>query len=66
MYVAVTVLAAMWWGEAVQARQAYVAELQDRAERAERTREEEARRRVDEERLRIAGSCTTWSPTPSG
>ncbi len=54
LYVAVTVLAAMWWGEAVRARRAYVAELQDRAERAERTREEEARRRVDEERLRIA------------
>ena len=54
LYVAVTVLAAMWWGEAVRARRAYVAELRDRAERAERTREEEARRRVDEERLRIA------------
>ena len=54
LYAAVTVLAAMWWGESVRARRAYVAELQDRAERAERTREEEARRRVDEERLRIA------------
>ena len=54
LYAAVTVLAAMWWGEAVRARRAYVAELRDRAERAERTREEEARRRVDEERLRIA------------
>ena len=54
LYAAVTVFAAMWWGEAVRARRAYVAELQDRAERAERTREEEARRRVDEERLRIA------------
>jgi signal transduction histidine kinase len=53
-YAAVTVLAAMWWGEAVRARRAYVAELRDRAERAERTREEEARRRVDEERMRIA------------
>jgi signal transduction histidine kinase len=31
-----------------------VAELQDRAEWAERTRDEEARRRVDEERMRIA------------
>jgi signal transduction histidine kinase len=31
-----------------------VAEIRDRAERAERTREEEARRRVDAERLRIA------------
>jgi signal transduction histidine kinase len=54
VYAAVTVLAAMWWGESVRARRAYVAELQDRAERAERTREEEARRRVDEERMRIA------------
>jgi signal transduction histidine kinase len=54
LYAAITVLAAMWWGEAVRARRAYVAELRDRAERAERSREEEARRRVDEERLRIA------------
>jgi signal transduction histidine kinase len=54
LYVAATVFAAMWWGEAVRARRAYVAELRDRAERAERTREEEARRRVDEERMRIA------------
>jgi signal transduction histidine kinase len=54
LYAAVAVLAAMWWGEAVRARRAYVAELRDRAERAERSREEEARRRVDEERLRIA------------
>src|SRR5829696_5075290 len=54
LYAAATVFAAMWWGEAVRARRAYVAELRDRAERAERTREEEARRRVDEERMRIA------------
>jgi signal transduction histidine kinase len=54
LYAAVTVFAAMWWGEAVRARRAYVGELRDRAERAERTREEEARRRVDEERMRIA------------
>jgi signal transduction histidine kinase len=54
LYAAVTVFAAMWWGEAVRARRAYVAELRDRAERAERAREEEARRRVDEERMRIA------------
>jgi signal transduction histidine kinase len=54
LYAAIAVLAAMWWGESVRARRAYVAELRDRAERAERTREEEARRRVDEERLRIA------------
>jgi signal transduction histidine kinase len=54
LYAAVTVFSAMWWGEAVRARRAYVAELRDRAERAERTRDEEARRRVDEERMRIA------------
>jgi signal transduction histidine kinase len=54
LYAAVTVFAAMWWGESVRARRAYVAELRDRVERAERTRDEEARRRVDEERLRIA------------
>ena len=54
LYAAVTVFAAMWWGEAVRARRAYVAELRDRAERAERTRDEEARRRVGEERMRIA------------
>jgi signal transduction histidine kinase len=54
VYVAIALLAAVPLGEAVRNRRAYVAELQDRAERAERTREEEARRRVDEERLRIA------------
>src|SRR5215216_5809587 len=30
LYAAVTVFAAMWWGEAVRARRAYVAELRDR------------------------------------
>ena len=35
-------------------RRAYQDALIERAETAERTREEEARRRVDEERLRIA------------
>jgi signal transduction histidine kinase len=54
LYAAVTVFAAVWWAEGVRARRAYVAELRDRADRAERTREEEARRRVDEERMRIA------------
>jgi signal transduction histidine kinase len=54
LYAAVTVFAAMWWGESVRARRAYVAELRDRAEQAERTREEEVRRRVTDERLRIA------------
>ncbi|MGN9808991.1 sensor histidine kinase [Micromonospora sp. BQ11] len=41
-------------GDAVRSRRAYVAVLEERALRAERTREEEARRRVAEERLRIA------------
>ncbi|GAB2911081.1 sensor histidine kinase [Streptomyces mayteni] len=41
-------------GEAVRHRRAAVDAIRERAERAERTREEEARRRVAEERLRIA------------
>ncbi|MEV4442934.1 histidine kinase [Streptomyces sp. NPDC049577] len=41
-------------GDAVRSRRAYVAAVEERAVRAERTREEEARRRVAEERLRIA------------
>jgi signal transduction histidine kinase len=41
-------------GEAVRNRRAMVDAIRERAERAERTREEEARRRVAEERMRIA------------
>ncbi|MFJ9408466.1 sensor histidine kinase [Streptomyces sp. NPDC101393] len=41
-------------GDAVRSRRAYISAIQERAERAERTREEEARRRVAEERMRIA------------
>ncbi|MEU8851511.1 sensor histidine kinase [Streptomyces sp. NPDC048564] len=41
-------------GDAVRSRRAVVTAIRERAERAERTREEEARRRVAEERLRIA------------
>ncbi|MEU3618340.1 sensor histidine kinase [Streptomyces sp. NPDC006872] len=41
-------------GDAVRSRRVVVQAIRDRAERAERTREEEARRRVAEERLRIA------------
>ncbi|PWI43342.1 two-component sensor histidine kinase [Streptomyces sp. ICBB 8177] len=41
-------------GDAVRSRRAYVAAVEERAVRAERTREEEARRRVAEERMRIA------------
>ncbi|TCO43965.1 signal transduction histidine kinase [Kribbella antiqua] len=41
-------------GEAVRYRRAYLQELEERAVRAEQSREEEAQRRVIEERLRIA------------
>ncbi len=41
-------------GQAIQSQKAYVAAVEERARRAEQTREEEARRRVIEERLRIA------------
>jgi signal transduction histidine kinase len=41
-------------GDAVRSRRAYIAAVEERAERAERSREEEARRRVAEERMRIA------------
>lgn len=41
-------------GDATRNRRAYVSEVEQRALEAERTRDEEARRRVDEERLRIA------------
>jgi signal transduction histidine kinase len=41
-------------GEAVRSRKAYIAAVEERAERAERTREQEAARRVAEERMRIA------------
>ncbi|GAA1851122.1 sensor histidine kinase [Microbacterium koreense] len=41
-------------GDASRSRREYIAAITDRAERAERTREVEARRRVSEERLRIA------------
>ncbi len=48
------VLAALFCGIDVRFYRAYVASIVERAERAERTREEEAARRVAEERLRIA------------
>ncbi|EST34840.1 hypothetical protein N566_18015, partial [Streptomycetaceae bacterium MP113-05] len=41
-------------GEAVRGRRAVIDAIRERAERAERTREEEARRRVAEERMHIA------------
>jgi len=46
--------AAVALGDAVRDRRAYVEAVEERALRAEETREEEARRRVAEERLRIA------------
>jgi signal transduction histidine kinase len=42
------------FGDATRVQRAYVAAVEQRAAEAERTREEEAHRRVDEERLRIA------------
>ncbi|MDP9793093.1 signal transduction histidine kinase [Catenuloplanes nepalensis] len=42
------------WGDSVRMRRAYLAEVTDRARQAEETREAEARRRVADERLRIA------------
>jgi signal transduction histidine kinase len=41
-------------GDALRSRRAYVAAIEERALRAEQSRDEEARRRVVEERLRIA------------
>ena len=40
--------------DALRSRRAYIAAIRERAERAERTREEEAHRRVAEDRIRIA------------
>jgi len=51
----VLIFAGVWvWGRYVQVRRAYTAELEARAERAERDREAEARRAVAAERVRIA------------
>jgi signal transduction histidine kinase len=51
---AVTVAFAAAAGDATRSRREYVQAVTERAERAEQTREAEARRRVTEERLRIA------------
>ncbi|MGX1372109.1 signal transduction histidine kinase [Streptomyces canus] len=48
------VIAATALGDAVRSRRLHLARVEERAERAERTRETEARRRVTEERVRIA------------
>ncbi|MDR7320542.1 MULTISPECIES: sensor histidine kinase [Catenuloplanes] len=42
------------WGDSVRLRRAYLAEVTERARQAEETRDAEARRRVTDERLRIA------------
>ncbi|WP_079657431.1 sensor histidine kinase [Streptomyces sp. 3214.6] len=47
-------IAATALGDAVRSRRRHLAQVEARAESAERTREEEARRRVTEERVRIA------------
>jgi signal transduction histidine kinase len=49
-----SVAAALAVGDATRSRRGYLAEVQHRVRWAEQTREEEARRRVTEERLRIA------------
>ncbi|MFI2610449.1 sensor histidine kinase [Kitasatospora sp. NPDC018619] len=41
-------------GDSIRNRRVHLAAIEERAERAERTREEEARRRVADERIRIA------------
>ncbi|MDL5201495.1 histidine kinase [Streptomyces sp. ALI-76-A] len=48
------IVAVLLFGGYVRVHRQYIASVLERAERAERTREEEARRRVAEERLRIA------------
>lgn len=48
------IIAVLFFGVDVRFYRRYVASMVERAERAERTREEEAARRVAEERLRIA------------
>ncbi|ONK14459.1 Sensor histidine kinase DesK [Streptomyces sp. MP131-18] len=48
------ILAVIAFGEAVRLHHQYLAAMRERAERAERTREQEAARRVAEERVRIA------------
>jgi signal transduction histidine kinase len=48
------IVSVLIFGVYVRIHRQYVASVLERAERAERTREEEARRRVAEERLRIA------------
>jgi signal transduction histidine kinase len=51
---AVTIAFAAAAGDATRSRREYIVAITERAERAEQTRDAEARRRVSEERLRIA------------
>jgi len=52
--VAITLAFAAAAGDGTRSRREYISAITERAERAEQTRESEARRRVSEERLRIA------------
>jgi len=54
LFAPILILFAAAWAGAVRYRRAYQAELEQRVLRAEQSREEEAERRVIEERLRIA------------
>jgi hypothetical protein len=56
--------AAVLIGDVVRRHNAQIAALRERALVLERTREEELRRRIAEERLAIARDFTTASPTP--
>ena len=57
------ILAAAWLlGHFAHNYRAYAARLEERTAELERAREELARRAVTEERLRLAASCTMWSP----
>jgi signal transduction histidine kinase len=47
-------IASALFGDAMRSRREYVEEVEQRLQESERTREEEALRRVDEERIRIA------------
>jgi hypothetical protein len=60
------VVAAAWLlGRFAHNYRAYAARLEERTAELEQAREELARRAVVEERLRLPGSCMTWSPTAS-
>ncbi|WP_406045180.1 sensor histidine kinase [Micromonospora sp. NBC_00898] len=54
LWVSGWLVAILIWGEVTRHRRAYLHEVHQRAIDAERTREEAAQRRADEERLRIA------------